>query len=260
MLWIALKLPWLNIQEEQHNLTFNLTNKEKLQIDGFAVVDDVYTSKEVNDIINAVNQLEDSSPLYRRSKDLFAIRQFLKQAPETLGLIFSPKLTNLLAQICGKGYFVTKSIYFDKPEASNWFVAYHQDLTISVDTLADLPDFKNWTIKQDQFAVQPPVQILQNNFTLRIHLDDTNPQNGALKVIPRSHKKDVYRPDDIDWNSEREVICEVKQGGVMLMKPLLLHASSRTTNQQRRRVIHIEFSNSELPNQLHWAERLEVLK
>jgi hypothetical protein len=43
----------------------------------------------------------------------------------------------------------------------------------------------------------------------------------------------------------------------MIMKPLLLHSSSRTTNNQKRRVIHIEFSNQELPKEIQWAERME---
>ena len=86
-----------------------------------------------------------------------------------------------------------KSIYFDKPAGSNWFVSYHQDLTISVNAKIDLGGFGPWTVKQDQYAVQPPLQILENNFTIRIHLDDTDENNGALKVIPGSHLKGVCR-------------------------------------------------------------------
>jgi ectoine hydroxylase-related dioxygenase (phytanoyl-CoA dioxygenase family) len=85
---------------------------------------------------------------------------------------------------------VVKSIYFDKPETSNWYVAYHQDLTISVDKKLELPDFGPWTTKQNQFAVQPPLNILENIYTIRIHLDDTDENNGALKVVPKSHAKE----------------------------------------------------------------------
>ena len=41
----------------------------------------------------------------------------------------------------------------------------------------------------------------------------------------------------------------------MLMRPLLMHASGRSTNNKRRRVIHIEFSNTELPAVVNWAEK-----
>jgi len=42
----------------------------------------------------------------------------------------------------------------------------------------------------------------------------------------------------------------------MIMKPLLLHSSGRTTNNEKRRVLHIEFSRSSLPGNLNWAERI----
>lgn len=144
------------------------------------------------------------------------------------------------------------------PEASNWWVAYHQDLTISVDKKIDIPGFGPWTIKQDQFAVQPPLHILKDNFTVRIHLDDTDEENGALNIIPKSHLKGIYRPETINWQMETQQACCVKRGGVMLMKPLLLHASKRTTNNRKRRVVHIEFSRSSLPDGLKWTEFQEM--
>jgi ectoine hydroxylase-related dioxygenase (phytanoyl-CoA dioxygenase family) len=157
-----------------------------------------------------------------------------------------------LKEIIGDGYFVVKSIYFDKPPASNWFVSFHQDLTISVDKKIQLPGFGPWTVKQDQFAVQPPVQLLNDNFTARIHLDTTTEANGALKVIPGSHQYGIVRPETADLSDP--FTCEVLKGAVMFMKPLLLHASGRTVNNESRRVIHIEFSRLQLPGQLQWPE------
>jgi ectoine hydroxylase-related dioxygenase (phytanoyl-CoA dioxygenase family) len=106
--------------------------------------------------------------------------------------------------------------------------------------------------------VQPPIDILEDNFTLRIHLDDTNADNGALKVISRSHLKNICRPEVIDWTIEKEQICAVKAGGLMLMRPLLLHGSNRTINNNRRRVIHIEFSRKELTANLNWSEKMNI--
>lgn len=177
--------------------------------------------------------------------------------PQTLPLVFTERLNAIITALFGEEYFVVKSIYFDKPGASNWFVSYHQDLTISVDRKVDVAGFGPWSVKQNQYAVQPPLAILQNNFTIRIHLDDTDEHNGALLVVPQSHLKGVYRPETIDWNNEVEATCRVEKGGIMLMRPLLLHASSRTTNNKKRRVLHIEFSNQILPEPLQWSERLD---
>jgi hypothetical protein len=229
--------------------------KEEIRDNGFAVIPDLFDENAVAEMISCIEQADTSNATFRKTGDLFAIRQFVKEIPGIKPLIFTDKFRQCIIGLLGSDYFLVKSIYFDKPARSNWFVAYHQDLTISVDKKAELRGYSPWTVKNNQFAVQPPLFILESNFTIRIHLDDTNETNGALKVIPGSHQKDIYRPETINWSVEKEVICAVKKGGVMVMKPLLLHASNRTTSDQRRRVIHLEFSNMELPKPLSWSER-----
>ena len=235
----------------------NLHNhKNSLIENGFTVINNIFSDEEIKKISEVIQNIDTSKETFRKSEDLFAIRQFLKEIPEVKDLIFNENLKAIIKEIFGENYFVGKSIYFDKPEKSNWYVAYHQDLTISVDKKVELKNFGPWTTKQNQFAVQPPLDILENIFTIRIHLDDTDENNGALKVVPKSHAKGIYRPETIDWNVETENICNVEKGGIMIMKPLILHGSNRTTNGKKRRVIHIEFSNKELPKELNWSERM----
>ncbi|WPQ64077.1 phytanoyl-CoA dioxygenase family protein [Chitinophaga sancti] len=222
---------------------------------GFTVINDVFDTAAVAALIACIEGADSVKDTFRRTKDLFAIRQFFKEIPSTLPLVFIPALQRVIDTFFGKGYHIVKSIYFDKPGGSNWFVSYHQDLTISVKEKVAVEGYGPWTVKQEQFAVQPPLSILENNFTIRIHLDDTDEHNGALRVVPGSHLKGIYRPETIDWEKEMEETCVVQKGGLMIMRPLLLHASSRTTNQHPRRVIHIEFSSLELPLPLRWSER-----
>jgi ectoine hydroxylase-related dioxygenase (phytanoyl-CoA dioxygenase family) len=228
----------------------------EINAEGFTIIDNVYNENEIKQIISLIENTTENkaeNTTFRQSQDLFAIRQFHKEIPETLDFIFNQNLKEIIEDTFGKGYFITKSIYFDKPEKSNWFVAYHQDLTISVDKKIEIENFENWTVKQNQFAVQPPKEILENNFTIRIHIDKTTKENGALKVINKSHSKGIFRVENLE--TENETICEVEKGGIMIMKPLLFHASNKTTNNERRRVIHIEFSNQQLPNGLNWSEK-----
>lgn len=235
----------------------NLQNhKNLIQKNGFTVINNIFSENEIEKISEVIQNIDTSKETFRKSEDLFAIRQFLKEVPDVKDLIFNENLKEIIKEIFGEKYFTVKSIYFDKPEKSNWYVAYHQDLTISVDKKVELENFGPWTTKQNQFAVQPPLEILENIFTIRIHLDDTDVNNGALKVVPKSHSKGIYRPETIDWNVETENICNVEKGGIMIMKPLLLHGSNRTTNGKKRRVIHIEFSDKELPEVLNWSERM----
>jgi len=228
----------------------------EINSEGFTIINNVYTDNEIKKLISLIENItknKTETATFRKSQDLFAIRQFHKEIPETLPFIFNQKLQEIIESTFGKGYFITKSIYFDKPEKSNWFVGYHQDLTISVDKKIKAENFENWTTKQNQFAVQPPRAILEKNFTIRIHLDKTTKENGALKVINNSHSKGIIRVENLE--TENETICEVEKGGIMIMKPLLFHASNKTTNNERRRVIHIEFSNQELPSELEWSEK-----
>ncbi|WP_428330761.1 phytanoyl-CoA dioxygenase family protein [Mucilaginibacter sp.] len=230
-------------------------HQQEITSNGYTILEDIYTDDEVASIIAAIDGADQSGSTFRITDDLFAIRRFLKGVPDVKGLLFNEKLKAIIENLFGNGYLIVKAIYFDKPEKSNWFVAWHQDLTIAVDKKAELPGYGPWTTKLDQFAVQPPIEILQNNFTIRIHLDDTDEGNGALKVIPGSHLKAIYRPENIDWQTEREVSCNVKTGGVMIMRPLLMHASNRTTTNRKRRVAHIEFSKADLPHEINWAEK-----
>lgn len=230
--------------------------KEIFLENGFAIVGYIYSAEEVEKIKDLINNTDTSKATFRKSEDLFAIRQFLKEIPDVAEIIFNTKLKKIIKEIFGNGYFVTKSIYFDKPGNSNWYVSYHQDITISVDKKINIDGFESWTVKQNQFAVQPPVEFLQGNFTVRIHLDDTNELNGALRVIPKTHNKGVFKADTIGVEKDSEVACNVKKGGIMFMHPLLMHASGRTVNNQKRRVIHIEFSNKQLPENLNWSEKL----
>ncbi len=233
-------------------------HQQEILSDGFTVINEIYTHAEVKSILDVIASVNQNNPAFRKTDDLFAIRQFLKELPQVVPLIFNDKLKAIINTLFPAGYFVSKSIYFDKPELSNWFVAWHQDLTIVVDKKADVEGYGPWTAKQNQFGVQPPLSILQDNFTIRIHLDDTDEENGALKVIPGSHTKGIYRPETINWDIETETACNVEAGGLMVMRPLLLHASNRTTNNKKRRVVHIEFSRADLDGGLEWGEKLVI--
>ncbi|MDX2045685.1 MAG: phytanoyl-CoA dioxygenase family protein [Chitinophagaceae bacterium] len=183
-------------------------NKEQILSEGFTIIDDVFSSEETDSLVLLLNHLDTSNPNFRKTNDLFAIRQFLKEVPAIRQLILNEKLCTIIKQFIGQDYFIVKSVYFDKPEQSNWFVAYHQDLTIAVDKKNEIEGFVNWTVKQNHFAVQPPLHMLQNNFTIRIHVDDTDENNGALKVIPGSHLKGIYRPEKKIGKAKMKIFAE----------------------------------------------------
>lgn len=236
-------------------------NENILQLnkEGYSIVKDVYSQSELDRISKLITDRELNNSSIIKSKDLFAIRQLINEIPKLEGVLFNSKLRGLLNDIHAEGkLFLSKAIYFDKLEGSNWFVAYHQDLTINVVDQKETEGFKNWTNKRGQIGVQPPIEYLNRTFTIRIHLDDTDETNGALRVVPESHLYGVVRTEERSQSSN-EVTCNVKSGSVMLMKPLIFHASSKSSGNSNRRVIHLEFCDMQLPQGLNWKERLEIV-
>jgi ectoine hydroxylase-related dioxygenase (phytanoyl-CoA dioxygenase family) len=230
-----------------------MTYQNQLTENGFSIVENIYAPEEIDTILNLIDTESKDNWRFRKNKDLFAIRCFLKEIPALNALIFNENLQQIIRNLNPK-YRVVKSIYFDKPPRNNWNVNWHQDLTISVLDKQNTEGYKNWLPKDDYYSVQPPSDILEDIVTVRIHLDDCNVQNGALRVLPKSHTNiQNYAHLDNDFEKE-EVICAVKKGGVLLLKPLIFHSSKRTENAASRRVIHIEFSSKELPKPLIWHE------
>lgn len=149
-----------------------------------------------------------------------------------------------------------RGIYFDKRPETNWLVAWHQDLTLALKERVEVPGFGPWSVKEGVPHVQPPVGLLEQMLSVRLHLDDTDATNGALRVLPGTHRLGRLNAEAIQSCREtrEEVSCQTKTGDVLLMRPLLLHASSRSTSERRRRVLHIEFAGFKLPEPLEWHE------
>lgn len=236
-------------------------NKNRIELEqkGFSLTSKIYDESEIFKIIQTLESIEGNSQSIIKTKELFAIRQLINVKPELWKILLNENLYELITEIGGTNCLLTKAIYFNKPKKSNWFVSYHQDLSINVTEKSEIKGYKNWTTKRNQIGVQPPIKILENIFTIRIHLDDTTKNNGALRVIPKSHLKGIIRTDNENYKTENEVLCELNKGESMLMKPLTLHASSRTLNESKRRVIHLEFSNMKLDKPLKWKE-MKIVK
>ncbi len=149
-----------------------------------------------------------------------------------------------------------RGIYFDKAPGSNWLVAWHQDLTIALRERREVPGFGPWSAKGGVPHVQPPDALLERMLTVRLHLDEADERNGALRVLPGSHRCGRLDEDRIRelraTGSER--LCAAKAGDALLMRPLLLHASGRSRGTGHRRVLHLEYAGFDLPDGLEWSE------
>ncbi|HEX8915702.1 MAG TPA: phytanoyl-CoA dioxygenase family protein, partial [Humisphaera sp.] len=189
-----------------------------------------------------------------RNDRVYAVRNLMSMSDDVRQLAQTTAVRGLAQSIVGPGARVVRAIPFDKSPASNWKVAWHQDLSIAVRERADVPGYGPWSVKAGVPHVQPPADLLGRMVTVRVHLDDCGEANGPLQVLPGSHAAGALSPEQVaDWRGRvPPVPCLVPAGGAVVMRPLILHASSPATAAGRRRVVHLEWSADELPGGLAW--------
>ncbi len=212
---------------------------------GFAILPSVISTERANDLIAALARVNAG----------YGMRNLLRDVPAVRALAL--ELTPLATLVLGPAAFPARGIFFDKIPEANWEVGWHQDLSIAVVERIDTPGFAGWSVKAGVVHVQPPSEILEQMLAVRVHLDECDEANGPLRVLPGSHGEGRLNEEAIArWKkSVEEVMCVAMKGSALLMRPLLLHASSPPAAPHHRRVIHLEYASCELPNGLRWHSR-----
>lgn len=226
-----------------------------LNQNGYAIVPSVLTAAAVAELIAALEQIPQGNSVRRRGVP--GVRNLLA-TPEIRQLACSPAVRGLVAPVLGTGGFAVRGILFDKTPAANWNVVWHQDLSIAVRERRCAPGFGPWSQKAGVVHVLPPPSVLARMLTVRLHLDDCNERNGPLRVLPGSHTAGRLDANAIaHWREQTpETVCPVPAGGALLMRPLLLHASSDAQTPAHRRVLHLEYAADALPGGLEWHDRV----
>lgn len=224
---------------------------------GFAVVEHVLSLKEVSALQVAIEQAiteNQSNTSVRNRSGVYAIRNVTDVVPEVRALHQHEGISRLVAAVLGSQALLVRGLMFDKSPESNWGIFWHQDLSIAVRQREELPGFGPWSKKAGVQHVQPPPAVLQGMLTVRLHLDDCGEDNGALRVLPGSHRNSRLNQAqaEIAQRSTRPETCIVNAGGAVMMRPLLLHSSHRAASPARRRVLHLEFAGEPLPKPLQW--------
>jgi hypothetical protein len=220
------------------------------ETDGYAVALEVLSVDQVQSLTREITGILDSACGTRKVLDLpwcSSLADRLRSDPR-----LRPALpVNALAVQC---------TLFVKTAKNNWLVSLHQDLSIPVADRVESPQCSGWSVKEDGLFVQPPIEALRNVVALRLHLDDCNERNGALRVVPGSHSLGRLSASAASAVRSRcgEVSVSVPSGGVMIMRPLLLHASSKSSSELPRRVLHFVFGPPDLPVGLRWPNAVNA--
>jgi len=217
---------------------------QQLTRDGWLLVAHVLPSAHCLALIEAVAPLLAGGNRCG-ARGLFAV-------PEVAALACAPALRALVEPVLGSAAAAVRAVLFDKPETANWRVPWHRDRLIAVRERREVPGFSAWSLKDGVHHVEPPVSILEGMLTLRIHLDDVTSNNGPLRVISGSHT-DLTA---VQADTVLSTLVTGSQGSVLMMRPLLLHASSPALNPGHRRVVQLEYCAMDLPSDLDWHQRL----
>ena len=220
------------------------TARDGIAVNGFTMLKGFLREEECAELIRALGPVRGAG------------ERGLLRHPAVVQLATSERLLSLLQRLLSTFPQPVRAIYFDKTPGANWLVAWHQDLTVALRARHEIDGWGPWSVKSGIEHVQPPAKCLEAMITVRLHLDPCDETNGALSVLPGSHCHGRLSADDIEHFRRKgaDELCCADAGDVLLMRPLLLHASGRSQSGGHRRVLHIEYAGFELPEQLAWNE------
>jgi ectoine hydroxylase-related dioxygenase (phytanoyl-CoA dioxygenase family) len=205
---------------------------------GYAIFEQVFSRTEMQRVL----QVLAAAPLERTR----AGARHVIGIPVVRDLSNDPRLTTIATQFVRTAAVAFRATLFDKSPEANWLVAWHQDTALPFTQRVENPEFGPWSVKAGVLYAHAPAWALEQIVALRVSLDDSLQTNGPLRVLPDTHERGVLGEDEIQQlaRNTTAVDCVSESGGVVAMRPLTIHASSKSAGDQPRRVLHIEYAAS----------------
>lgn len=217
--------------------------KDNFQLNGFTLVRKVLAPSECENLnLQAKAIVGASSVCTRLLLEIEWCQALAKLLRERLKL-FIPS-----------SFVAVQCTYFEKSKDYNWLVPVHQDLCIPVLEEIYAEGFGPWSRKEGELFVQAPEVVLNELVAVRVHLEPCLEIDGPLQVVSGSHLMGVLTSEDATEIKNKRGIttCVASIGDAIVMRPLLLHSSSKATGTSLRRVLHFLFGPAKLPNGLQW--------
>ncbi|HMH43956.1 MAG TPA: phytanoyl-CoA dioxygenase family protein [Pyrinomonadaceae bacterium] len=204
---------------------------------GFSIFNEVLSRQECELIANRLGNVTNGRAGARNLMSNAAVSSLANDS----------RLISLATKILGPQAIPFRATLFDKSGNANWHVLWHQDRALPISNCVDSQDWGPWSTKSGVLYALAPASALERIIALRIHLDASTDDNGPLRVIPASHRAGVLSASDILRTTSKTQArsCVVERGGIVAMRPLLLHSSQKAKdNNKPRRVLHIEYINA----------------
>lgn len=214
------------------------TLQERVSIEGFAIVPEALPEREVAGLLAVLEQ-----------SDLPRSRAGMRHAmrnESVAAVAHNPRLLAMAKEVLGSAAIPFRATLFDKSPTSNWLVVWHQDTALPLRERREVAGWGPWSIKDGVNYAHAPATALEQVLALRLHLDDSVAENGPLRVLPGTHTLGVLSDDALHELSTKiaAIDCLVPRGGILAIRPLIVHASSKSQSNDPRRVLHIEYSSS----------------
>jgi ectoine hydroxylase-related dioxygenase (phytanoyl-CoA dioxygenase family) len=220
---------------------------QSIEQHGFAILHEVIAQDEIATLLENLVGIA-----HRRGR---AGARHVLHNPEIAAVANDARLLGIARPILGETAFAFRATFFDKSPNSNWLIPWHQDTALPLREKREVPGWGPWSVKDGVTYAHAPATALAQVLALRLHLDDSTSENGPLRLLPGTHGVGVLSDDEVSRlaGAREGVECVVTEGGVLAMRPLIIHASSKSQSQQPRRVLHIEYAASR-----YFAEGLEL--
>jgi ectoine hydroxylase-related dioxygenase (phytanoyl-CoA dioxygenase family) len=203
---------------------------------GYLICDQIFARGEIESLGQEL-----ASANVERTK---AGARHVLRVPAVRALSMDPRLMRIAGQCLGRPPIPFRATLFDKSPSANWLVVWHQDTALPICKRLDRSGWGPWSTKAGVLYAHAPAAALEQIVALRVSIDDSTATNGPLRVLPNTHRRGVLTDEQIA-TVVREVAavdCVGPAGGVVVMRPLTIHASSKSVDGQPRRVLHLEYA------------------
>ncbi len=204
---------------------------ETLKAEGYAVVRNLLTEKELLEVSAASEQLirewqgrEISSNDFGSYElnevpgpILYCIRHLETKHPSFEQLAWSEPMTDIVRRVFGGPATPTAFALIIKMPYYGGKVPYHSD----------------------------PIDVPYGHvYNFSIYLDDSGPENGCFEVVPGSHLLPA-KPGMFDEKPEGAVFVKTSRGDVLIHDVRVVHGSAFSRSEKLRRSICVEFQLAE---------------
>jgi ectoine hydroxylase-related dioxygenase (phytanoyl-CoA dioxygenase family) len=204
-----------------------------LTVHGYCIQKNILSHRECDALIAALSNA-------RRRR---AGARHLMKNPAVAELAADPRLLAVAKAALAAEAIPYRATLFEKSGKTNWLVPWHQDTALPMESAFDAPGWGPWSEKEGVLYAQAPAWALSRVIALRVHLDASTTKNGPLRVVPGSHHARM-QVGQASWHAGDHTECIVPKGGVLAIRPLIIHASSKAQDSSPRRVLHIEYADA----------------